>query len=141
MHQSNQYGSEVPVYASIKSICINQINVDQKYQYAYASIDPVPQVGRMLYNNALPRNLTLALISCTHKYLRVKSRRHASLCHTPRKSRPRPILTSLTCACHSQTWTKMYVSVVCDFCVCMSKQLHVREKACSVCFRCCCCCE
>ena len=28
--------------------------------------------------------------------------RHASLCHTPRKSRPRPILTSLTCACHSQ---------------------------------------
>ena len=57
-----------------------------------------------------------------------KTRRHACLCHTPRKSRPHPILTSLTCACHSQTWTKMYVSVVRAFCECMSKQLCAREK-------------
>ena len=39
-------------------------------------------------------------------------RRYASLCHTPRKSRPHPILFSLMCACHFQTWTKMCVSVV-----------------------------
>ena len=51
----------------------------------------------------------------THKYLCVKSRRHASLCHTPRKSRPHTILTWLTCECHSQTWTEMYVCVACDF--------------------------
>ena len=48
----------------------------------------------------------------TNKYLRVKSRRHAFLCHTPRKSRPHRILTSLMCMCHSQIWTKRYVSVV-----------------------------
>ena len=69
---------------------------------------------------------------CTHtnKYLCVKSRRHASLCHMPHKSRPHAILTSLTCACHSQARIKMYVGVVCDFCECMSKQLYVREKLC-----------
>ena len=37
----------------------------------------------------------------THAYLCAKSCRYVSLCPTPRKFRPHPILTSLTCACHS----------------------------------------
>ena len=47
----------------------------------------------------------------TNKCLRVKSRRHVFLCHTPRKFLPHPLLTSLTCTCHFMTWAKMYVSV------------------------------
>ena len=58
------------------------------------------------------RSLLPTQYTHTNKYRYVKSRRYSSLCHTPRKSRPHPILTSLTCACHSQSWTKMCVSVV-----------------------------
>ena len=57
------------------------------------------------------RSLLATRYPHTKNYLRVKSRRYASLCHTPRKSRPHANLTSLPCVCHSQTWTTMYVSV------------------------------
>ena len=61
------------------------------------------------------RSLLATQYTHPHKYLCVKSCRYASLCHTPHKSRPRPILNSLPCACHSQPWTKMYVGVSAHF--------------------------
>ena len=66
------------------------------------------------------RSLLATHYTHPNKYLYMSnSRRYAFLCPTLRKFRPHPILTSLTCACHSQTWTKMYVSVMCDYCACV----------------------
>ena len=82
---------------------------------------PVPSLGFCAHGSNFTdgvcargcRSLLATQYPHTNKYLRVESCRYASLCHTPRKSRAHPILTSLTCACRSQTRAKGYDTTVC----------------------------
>ena len=94
------------------SISFNQINMDLN-QHEYMRQANVPCRTHALQQCPRPQfHTTYTTTSWQIRFAVSATRRHAFLCHTPRKSLQRAILTSLTCAYHSQTWTKRYESVV-----------------------------
>ena len=97
---------EISLCVEVSVIVVDQFPVLWDFVIIDAATQTVcaPGDAKKSVDNAVPTH--------AHLYLCVKPRRHACLYHMPRKSRPQPIPASLTCACHSRTWTTtMYVMV------------------------------
>ena len=95
------------------------VRVDYKHDCERIHQTSVPSELHGLQQCSRPRLIT-GSVSMHAQQLRDKTffvvacatRRQSSLCHTPRKSLPHAIPTSLTCAYRSPTWTIRYHSVV-----------------------------